>query len=62
MSPNEVRALEDMNPYEGGDDYHLQLNMQTLGAGEPTSSQAAALVKLGSAKQGAANGKDDSNL
>lgn len=27
MSPNEVRILEDMNPYEGGDTYLLPLNM-----------------------------------
>lgn len=56
MSPNEVRALEDMNPYEGGDDYHIQLNMQTNNAdGTPTASQAASLVKLGTSKTGGAN-------
>lgn len=27
MSPNEVRELEDRNPYEGGDDFRLPLNM-----------------------------------
>lgn len=27
MSPNEVRALEDLNPREGGDDYYMPLNM-----------------------------------
>lgn len=54
MCPNEVRALEDLEPYEGGDDYHIQLNMQTLNAdGTPTASQAASLVKVGT---GGANG------
>lgn len=50
-SPNEVRDLEDMNPFDGGDDYHIQLNMQTLGGGAPTSSQQAQLVKIGSNKR-----------
>ncbi len=27
MSPNEVRALEDMDPYPGGDEYHMQAQM-----------------------------------
>lgn len=27
MSPNEVRELEDMNPYEGGDTFARQINM-----------------------------------
>lgn len=30
MSPNEVRELEDMNPYAGGDAYHMQVNMGTI--------------------------------
>jgi hypothetical protein len=29
-SINEVRALEDMNPIEGGDSHYLQLNMTTI--------------------------------
>jgi hypothetical protein len=29
MSPNEVRALENMNPREGGDEYLTPLNMTT---------------------------------
>lgn len=27
INPNEVRALEDMNPYEGGEQYRVPLNM-----------------------------------
>ncbi|MEN2980870.1 phage portal protein [Tistrella bauzanensis] len=27
MSPNDIRALEDMNPYPGGDEYRVPLNM-----------------------------------
>ena len=29
-SQNEIRDLEDWNPFEGGDGHHIQLNMQTL--------------------------------
>ncbi len=46
-SVNEVRDLEDWNPVEGGDDHHIQLNMQSLPGGEPLTSQAAQLVRLG---------------
>jgi HK97 family phage portal protein len=52
MSQNEVRNLEDLNPFEGGDDYHIQLNMQTLPGGEPTASQQAALTKIGTSAKG----------
>lgn len=27
MNANEIRAKENQNPYEGGDEYHIQLNM-----------------------------------
>lgn len=47
MSINEVRDLEDRNPIDGGDDFHIQLNMQSLPGGTPTASQQAALVKVG---------------
>lgn len=30
MSANEIRSLEDMNSYEGGDEYFVQSNMQTV--------------------------------
>lgn len=30
MSANEVRGLEDMNEYDGGDEYFVQMNMQTV--------------------------------
>lgn len=30
MSANEIRALEDMNSYEGGDTYFVQANMQSI--------------------------------
>lgn len=29
-NPNELRDLEDWNPYDGGDEYHFQLNMQPV--------------------------------
>ena len=30
MSANEIRALEDMNAYEEGDEYFVQANMQSV--------------------------------
>ncbi|MFR9500656.1 MAG: phage portal protein [Rikenellaceae bacterium] len=30
MTPNEIRELEDLNRYEGGDEYYTQTNMQTV--------------------------------
>ena len=46
-SINEVRALEDLDPIEGGDAHHIQLNMQTVtGTGEPTVSEQAQLMKI----------------
>lgn len=40
MNPNEVRALENMNPYEGGDTYLQPLNMAPVGAtSAPTAGQ-----------------------
>lgn len=32
LSPNDIRELEDMNPYEGGDEYRVPLNMAEPGA------------------------------
>ena len=49
-SINEVRALENLNPIEGGDDHYIQLNMQSLPGGVPTAGQLAAIVKVGGAK------------
>lgn len=46
-SVNEVRDLEDWNPIEGGDDHHIQLNMQTLPGNPQLNAQGAALVRLG---------------
>ncbi len=54
MSQNEVRDLEDWNAFEGGDDYHIQLNMQQLptAPGNPQAqSQSGNLVKLGNGKK-----------
>ena len=38
MSANEIRSLEDMNSYDGGDEYFVQMNMQ------PMSQLAAAKI------------------
>jgi HK97 family phage portal protein len=55
MSQNEVRDLEDRNGFEGGDDYHIQLNMQTLPAAPVEGSQQqggqGSLVKIGNGKK-----------
>jgi len=32
LNPNEVRELEDWNPYDGGDEYRRQVNTQPVGA------------------------------
>lgn len=43
MNANEIRSLEDMNAYEGGDEYFVQMNMQTVKNainGEPKNSAA----------------------
>lgn len=31
MNPNEIRSLEDMNPYDGGDAYSRQINIAPIG-------------------------------
>jgi len=49
---NEIRALEDWNPFEGGDDYHIQLNMQALTGGQPAQQPQQSLVRLGTGKKG----------
>lgn len=40
MSPNEIRALEDLNPREGGDEYLTPLNMRQ-GANAPQNQVSA---------------------
>lgn len=32
LNPNEIRDYEDLNPYEGGDEYRAPLNMETPGS------------------------------
>lgn len=48
ISPNEIRALEEMNPYEGGDTFRVQLNLTD--ASKPTPDPVA---------PGAGAGQDD---
>lgn len=44
---NEVRALENMTPRDGGDALHFQLNQQTVpGSGEPTTAELAQMSKI----------------
>lgn len=43
ISPNEARAYEDMDPYDGGDEYRLPLNTAPAGtAAEPQADAAPA--------------------
>ena len=47
-SQNEVRDLEDWNPFDGGDGHHIQLNQATLpGSGKPITGTDSSLVRLG---------------
>jgi HK97 family phage portal protein len=47
-SQNEVRDLEDWNPFAGGDAHHIQLNMQTIqpNGNGTTPAQSPALVRI----------------
>ena len=42
LSPNDIRALEDLNPVPGGDDYRVPLNTTSLAAAEPEQLPAPA--------------------
>lgn len=48
MSPNEARAFEDWNPYDGGDEFRVPLNTTPAGA-EPTDTDATPLQANASA-------------
>ena len=50
LNRNEVRALEDRNAFEGGDDFTIQLNMQTIGPDGLSAGQQNSVVKVGTAK------------
>ena len=32
INPNEIRDLEEMNPYDGGDEYRVPMNMEEPGS------------------------------
>lgn len=38
MSPNEARAFEDWNPYDGGDEFRIPLNLGPAGQEDPTET------------------------
>lgn len=40
INPNEVRALEDMNPYEGGDQFRVPLNMADPNDEDPDADES----------------------
>jgi hypothetical protein len=41
ISPNEVRALENMNPYEGGDAYGMPLASNSTEPAQPQNNDNA---------------------
>lgn len=54
LSPNEARAFEDWNPYDGGDEYRVPLNTTAAGTqpNDPTTQPTNALAPLlGDAKE-----------
>lgn len=52
LSPNEARAFEDWDPYEGGDDHRLPLNTESANNAADTPDATNALAPLlGDAKQ-----------
>lgn len=50
LSANEIRSLEDMNSYDGGDKYFVQMNMQTVENALTTPPQAQKPISNGSDK------------
>lgn len=42
LNPNEIREFEDMNPYEGGDEYRVPMNMEVPGDTTANSSSDTA--------------------
>ena len=51
LSPNEARAFEDMDPYDGGDEYRLPLNTEPAGAQAPAEPQADPMIMPGDAAE-----------
>jgi HK97 family phage portal protein len=48
FSINEIRDMEDQNPIDGGDEHHIQLNMQALPGDNQTTARGSALIRVGS--------------
>ena len=47
MSPNDIREKENQNPIDGGDEYFVQLNMQTLKQAKENEKQAKQQQQVG---------------
>ena len=41
LAPNEIRAYEDLNPYDGGEKYRVPLNMEDPSSPDPESTDPA---------------------
>ena len=54
MSPNEARAFEDWNPYDGGDEFRVPLNTEPAGAESDDLAQALTRRALGASAAGKA--------
>ena len=50
LNPNEARAFEDWNPYEGGDEYRQQVNTAPVGGSGDDGTTKALATLLGDAK------------
>lgn len=52
MSANDILALEDMDPVEGGDDYYVPVNMRRVGDPEPAAPAPTGAIADGTGDQG----------
>ena len=55
MNPNEARAFEDWNPYEGGDEFRVPLNTEPAGSEGNELAQALTRRALGASAAGKAD-------
>jgi len=62
MSPNEVRTLENLNPYEGGDEFLRPLNMGLAGEGDVSKDAEAGQMRAAPALETRAAGDDEDEV
>jgi HK97 family phage portal protein len=59
LSPNEARSLEDWNPYDGGDEFHIPVNLASAGSQGDSLASAVMQRSLGASKAGWQEPGDD---